>query len=218
LKWGLAPGATFVVKFFYMLLLHASFVPVALYVSMALVRFAQAQCMQRDEDMYYPPLDAFCNVRTMTLNEELGQISHIFSDKTGTLTCNVMNFRKASINGVSYGKGITEIGRAAWKLLNRPVPEDVLEAERLAAKRAVPHVAFYDPDFERDAQGGGGASAGQAQKIRDFYRFLAVCHEVVPERLEDGSIKMSGTWLSADFAVVAFFVNLFSLFIDVMVC
>lgn len=31
------------------------------------------------------------------------QVSHIFSDKTGTLTCNVMDFRKFSVGGVSYG-------------------------------------------------------------------------------------------------------------------
>ncbi len=36
-----------------------------------------------------------------------------------------MNFRKASIQGVSYGKGITEIGRAAWKLMNKPLPDEV---------------------------------------------------------------------------------------------
>ena len=47
----------------------------------------------------------------MMLNEELGQISHVFSDKTGTLTCNDMVFRKMSINGFSYGQGITEIGQ-----------------------------------------------------------------------------------------------------------
>ncbi len=197
LKWDLTPGKTFIIKFFYMLLLHASFVPVALYVSMALVRFAQAKGMQKDDSMYYEPLDAFCVVRTMTLNEELGQISHIFSDKTGTLTCNVMNFRKASINGVSYGKGITEIGRAAWKLLNKPVPEDVLEAERKAAETAVPHVAFYDPDFNRDLHGDDGkskhasASVTQATKIKEFYRYIAVCHEVIPERMEDGNTKLS---------------------------
>jgi len=47
------------------------------------------------------------------LNEELGQISHIFSDKTGTLTCNIMDFRKCSVNGVSYGMGVTEIAKVS---------------------------------------------------------------------------------------------------------
>jgi phospholipid-transporting ATPase len=66
--------------------------------------------MAMDIDMYYEALNVRMLVRTMGLNEELGQISHVFSDKTGTLTCNVMEFRKCSINGVSYGVGTTEIG------------------------------------------------------------------------------------------------------------
>ena len=51
-------------------------------------------------------------VRCSDLNEELGVIEHVFSDKTGTLTCNVMEFCKCSIGGTSYGMGITQIGRA----------------------------------------------------------------------------------------------------------
>ena len=45
----------------------------------------------------------------MDLNDELGQISHVFTDKTGTLTSNYMDFRKLSVNGVSYGLGTTEV-------------------------------------------------------------------------------------------------------------
>ena len=42
-------------------------------------------------------------VQSSNLNEELGQIQYIFSDKTGTLTCNVMEFKNISIGGISYG-------------------------------------------------------------------------------------------------------------------
>ena len=94
-----------IIQFFVVFLLHASMIPVALYVSMAFVRFLQSSFINNDLSMYYEKLDIPANVRTMTLNEELGQISHVFSDKTGTLTCNVMNYRKSSINGIIYGQG-----------------------------------------------------------------------------------------------------------------
>jgi magnesium-transporting ATPase (P-type) len=213
LQWtDLSVGKQWILEFAYLLLLHASMIPVSLYVSMAVVRFTQSVFMNADLDMYYEPLDAPAVVRTMTLNEELGQVSHVFSDKTGTLTCNNMNFRKASINGVIYGQGITEIGRAAWKLLGKPVPPDVAHAEVRAAELAVPHVAFYDPNFYLDyqrpapgepeplsrkqqaapsAHGHGHPHHNQKDKIKEFYRYIAVCHEVVPERLEDGTIKLS---------------------------
>ena len=52
-------------------------------------------------------------VRTSTLNDDLGQVGYIFTDKTGTLTANLMQFRKCIVNGVSYGVGESDIGRLA---------------------------------------------------------------------------------------------------------
>lgn len=47
-------------------------------------------------------------VQSSNLNEELGMVRYIFSDKTGTLTCNVMEFKKMSIGPEKYGKGEKE--------------------------------------------------------------------------------------------------------------
>ena len=45
----------------------------------------------------------FCMVQSSNLNEELGQIEYVFSDKTGTLTCNEMIFKKLIVDGIAYG-------------------------------------------------------------------------------------------------------------------
>ena len=58
--------------------------------------------------MYDIKSDTHAKARTTTLNEELGQIQYVFSDKTGTLTQNIMTFNKASIGGRSYGDILDE--------------------------------------------------------------------------------------------------------------
>lgn len=44
--------------------------------------------------------------RALNITEDLGQIEYVFSDKTGTLTQNVMRFRCCSINGMCRGRTI----------------------------------------------------------------------------------------------------------------
>lgn len=66
----------------------------------------------QDRSMYHEDTNTPAVARTSNLNEELGMVHTILSDKTGTLTRNVMEFFKCSIAGVAYGKGITEIERA----------------------------------------------------------------------------------------------------------
>ncbi|KAM3238493.1 hypothetical protein P3L10_013525 [Capsicum annuum] len=60
-------------------------------------------------EMYYEETDKPARARTSYLNEELGQVDTILSDKTGTLTCNSMEFVKCSIAGDVYGRVVTEV-------------------------------------------------------------------------------------------------------------
>lgn len=194
LRWPpeYSPVSFWFIDFFYFFLLHATFIPVSLYVSMSMARYLQSYRMNQDATMIDPATGQPATVRTMTLNEELGQISHVFSDKTGTLTCNHMDFRKMSINGVVYGQGITEIGKAAWKLQNKPIPASVLAGEAKAQANAVPHVSFYCDRFARDVVAvDDNDSDGQSDKIGYFFRVLAICHDVIPEKVEGA---LQPTW------------------------
>jgi len=71
-----------------------------LIVTMEVVKYQQAALINSDLDMYYPVTDTAALCRTSSLVEELGQIDYVFSDKTGTLTRNVMEFGQCSIAGV----------------------------------------------------------------------------------------------------------------------
>ncbi|KAF5403486.1 hypothetical protein PHET_02853 [Paragonimus heterotremus] len=98
-------------------IMYHTFVPISLQVSLEVVRFIQALFLNwrrllplsarsptfQDLDMYDPDTDTPAMARTSNLNEELGQVRYLFSDKTGTLTRNVMEFKRCSIGGVMYG-------------------------------------------------------------------------------------------------------------------
>ena len=68
-----------------------------------MVKVVQGVMISSDKSMYQAKNDINATVQSSNLNEELGQVEYIFSDKTGTLTCNEMEFKKISVNGNVYG-------------------------------------------------------------------------------------------------------------------
>lgn len=70
----------------------------------------QASFIAADLNIYEESLDAPCGVRSSNLCQELGLVSNIFSDKTGTLTRNEMKLVKFIVDGQMYdiGAGSTD--------------------------------------------------------------------------------------------------------------
>ncbi|XP_055585323.1 phospholipid-transporting ATPase IF isoform X2 [Uranotaenia lowii] len=105
----------FLQDFFSFLILFNYLIPISLYVTIEMAKFLGGFYLEWDHELFDEETDQPCIVNTSDINEELGQVSLLFSDKTGTLTKNVMIFQQCSINGRKYtqkGRRLQETGRS----------------------------------------------------------------------------------------------------------
>ncbi|XP_017865233.1 PREDICTED: probable phospholipid-transporting ATPase IA isoform X7 [Drosophila arizonae] len=131
-------------------ILYNNLIPISLQVTLELVRFLQAIFINYDIEMYHAESNMPASARTSNLNEELGLIKYIFSDKTGTLTRNVMEFKKCSI------------------------AKRIYQTERTPEESELVQNILRRHESSRD--------------IEEFLVLLSVCHTVIPEKKEDGTI------------------------------
>lgn len=87
-------------------ILYNNLIPISLQVTLELVRFMQALFINYDIQMYHAESNTPAMARTSNLNEELGMVKYMFSDKTGTLTRNVMEYKKCSVGKTIYASAV----------------------------------------------------------------------------------------------------------------
>ncbi|XP_046889573.1 probable phospholipid-transporting ATPase IM isoform X2 [Hypomesus transpacificus] len=150
-------------------------VPISLYVSVEVLRLGHSYFINWDRKMYYPQNDTPAEARTTTLNEELGQVEFIFSDKTGTLTQNIMVFNKCSINGKTYGDVYDEFGQRV-EITEKTACVD-FSFNPLSDKR----FRFHDRSLVE-------AIKLEEPAVQEFFRLLALCHTVMPEERTEGNL------------------------------
>uniref|UniRef100_A0A671UMU5 Phospholipid-transporting ATPase n=1 Tax=Sparus aurata TaxID=8175 RepID=A0A671UMU5_SPAAU len=97
-----SPILKFISDFLAFLVLYNFIIPISLYVTVEMQKFLGSFFIGWDLDLYHEESDQKAQVNTSDLNEELGQVEYVFTDKTGTLTENEMHFRECSINGTKY--------------------------------------------------------------------------------------------------------------------
>lgn len=202
---GGTPGLTGFITFWASVIVFQNLVPISLYISLEIVRTLQAFFIYSDVGMYHDKIDQPCIPKSWNISDDVGQIEYIFSDKTGTLTQNVMEFKKATINGQPYGEAYTEAQAGMNKRLGVDVEQEAktIRAEIAAAKaRAIrglrqlhdnPYlheedVTFIAPDFVDDLAGKNGPEQQQANE--HFMLALALCHTVITEKQPGDPPKM----------------------------
>jgi phospholipid-transporting ATPase len=94
-------GFAYFIQVLTYLVAYSHLIPISLYVALEVLKLVLAYLISQDLEMYHDGKSTSC--RSSDLVEELGSVEFIFSDKTGTLTSNEMEFRKCEVNGIVYG-------------------------------------------------------------------------------------------------------------------
>ena len=143
-------------------------VPISLYVTIELQKFLGSKFLAWDRDLYDPETDEPARCNSSDLNEELGQVEILFSDKTGTLTENIMIFKEASIGGRQY-------------------PSEVLQRRPKTASA----FSSFANDSQQNNQGkrgdDGDGDPEEEERVNEFLTALAVCHTVQVADQEDAA-------------------------------
>uniref|UniRef100_A0A8C3I276 Phospholipid-transporting ATPase n=1 Tax=Chrysemys picta bellii TaxID=8478 RepID=A0A8C3I276_CHRPI len=102
---GTSPAEQAFFAFWGFMILLSIIIPMSMYITFEFIYMVNSYFIDWDLEMYYPAKDTPAKARSTSLNDQLGQIEYIFSDKTGTLTQNIMTFKKCCINGIIYDGG-----------------------------------------------------------------------------------------------------------------
>lgn len=139
-------------------------IPLSLYVTIELCKILQVFHIHNNVDLFDNDTNKKTECRAMNITEELGQIQHIFSDKTGTLTENKMLFRRCVVNGVDYNHPPSELEKSYSKP-GSPAPPIVANTSLINDMTSLSASGLY--------------LTQNSQRIQEFLVVLALCNTVI---------------------------------------
>nr|KAF6346180.1 ATPase phospholipid transporting 8B3 [Pipistrellus kuhlii] len=144
------------------LILLSVMVPMSMLILTEFIYLGNSIFINWDTQMYHPPRGTPARARSTSLSDQLGQVEYVFSDKTGTLTQNVLAFRKCCINGVIYG------------------PD-----EEETPHKANPRLRADGKLLFQNARLRSAVCGNRDPMVREFWRLLALCHTVMVQEEGD---------------------------------
>ncbi|EEY20423.1 phospholipid-transporting ATPase [Verticillium alfalfae VaMs.102] len=198
------------------IIMFNTLIPLSLYISLEIIKVIQFYLMG-DVEMYDPVTNTPMVANTTTILEDLGQVNYVFSDKTGTLTENVMRFRKMSVAGTAWlhDMDVERDEEAKQKLIDmarkKRKGKDKQKSEKSKATETNP--GSTQPGRQSMSSTRWKASTARAEdepelkteelldylrrkpntpyskKAKQFLLCLALCHTCIPEVGKDGQTE-----------------------------
>lgn len=159
---------TILINFIIFFVAYSHIIPISLYVVLEIIKLSQGFLIYYDDEIFDFGINKPASCKTTDLIEELGQVEFIFSDKTGTLTQNVMILKKVYVNNKIYGNSSDDL----------PTKKLTINGDRNVFRKIV----SKEEEDEEDRL-----------SLIEFFNLLSVCHSVFPDKdNENESIVYQG--------------------------
>lgn len=194
-----SPAEEGFVRFWTYIIIFQVLIPISLYVSVEIVKLGQCFFISNDLEMYYAEKDQPAICRALNINEDLGQIEYVFSDKTGTLTENIMVFRRCTIAGEDFAhKTIPLLGDQDQK------QSTTIETQSQGSVLDETHLT----DGPRDSdlahritqESCTNSEPNEISSVNEFFTLLAICNTVVVsyKQQHDNHVSLQSGEISVD--------------------
>lgn len=183
-KYGFSIGVEAILMVFTYFILFNTMLPISLIVTLELVKVTQSYFIAVDEDLYNEKKKKGCKVMTRSINEELGQVEYVFSDKTGTLTCNEMELKFLTIGSKTFSGRLSEKSERNNNFVNIGEYYDGEIRDNLDGKNKDPLKLVM-----KDGDGVEFIIESQSQLTHEFLLLLSTCHDcMVDINKEDSNV------------------------------